>query len=130
MFKDRVDEDTNYEQQVSYYKKAYHSVYDLEFLQHNMFVIPVPFSKYHKLMLAHCKEMMEYQNGLMAIHPRYNKLITALRTAIEIGEGVLDKDTTSFDDSFDSFRLSLMFWNWLLLLGSFEECSWIKDHLN
>jgi hypothetical protein len=81
-------------------------------------------------MLAHCKEMMEYQNGLMTIHPRFNKLTTALRTAIEIGEGVLDKDTISFDDSFDSFRLSLMFWNWLLLFGSFEECSWIKDHLN
>lgn len=48
--KDRVDEDTNYEQQVSYYKKAYPSVYDLEFLQYNMFVIPVPFSKYHKQM--------------------------------------------------------------------------------
>ena len=34
-------------------------------------------------MLAHCEELMEYQNGYMAIHPRYNKLITALRTAVE-----------------------------------------------
>jgi hypothetical protein len=29
-----------------------------------MFVIPVPFSKEHKNMLAHCKELMEYQTGV------------------------------------------------------------------
>lgn len=55
-----------------------------------MFVIPIPFAKYHKQMLAHCKEMLEYQNGLMAIHPNFNKLIIALRTAVENGEGNLD----------------------------------------
>jgi hypothetical protein len=26
------------------------------------------------------------------------------------GEGMLDKEATSHDDLFDSFRLSLMFW--------------------
>jgi hypothetical protein len=110
--KDRVDEDTNYEQQVSYYKKVYPSVYDLEFLQHNMFIIPVPFTKYHKQMLAHTKEMMEYNNGLMAIHPRFNKLIISLRTAgRKWGGEMLDKDATSHDDLFDAFRMSLMFWH-------------------
>ena len=63
-------------------------------------------------MLAHCKELLEYQNGMaIAIHPQYNKLITALRTAVENGEGSLDKEATSHDDLFDSFRLSLMFWH-------------------
>ena len=62
-------------------------------------------------MLAHCKEMMEHQNGLMAIHPRFNKLITALRTAVENGEGSLDKDAISFDIAFDAFHLSLIFWH-------------------
>ena len=62
-------------------------------------------------MLAHCKELMEYQNGYMAIHPRFTKLITALGTAVENGEGSLDKEATSHDDLFDSFRLSLMFWH-------------------
>ena len=42
-------------------------------------------------MLAHTKELMEYQDGMVAIHPRHNKLITALRTAVENGEGSLDK---------------------------------------
>jgi hypothetical protein len=109
--KEKVDEDPNYEQQISFFKKNYPSVYDLQFLQQNMFVIPVPFSKEHKHMLAHCKEMIEYHNGTVAIHPRHNKLITSLRTAVENGECMLDKDATSHDDLFDAFRLSLMFWH-------------------
>jgi type I site-specific restriction-modification system R (restriction) subunit len=84
--KDRVDEDIAYEKQIDYYKKNYPSVYDLQFLQQNMFVIPVQFSKEHKHMLGHYKEMLEYQNGQVAIHPRFSKLITSLRTALEKGE--------------------------------------------
>ena len=100
--KDKVDEDTNYEHQITFFKKNYPSIYDLQFLQQNMFVMPVPFSKEHKNMLAHCKEMMEYKNGQVAIHPRYNILIIALRTAVENGEGMLDKEATSHDDCFDA----------------------------
>lgn len=76
-----------------------------------MFVIPVPFSKEHKNMLAHCKELLEYQNGIVAINPKHNKLITALRTAVENGEGYLDKEATSHDDLMDAYRMSLMFWH-------------------
>ena len=54
---------------------------------------------------------MEYRNGQVAIHPRFNKLITAIRTAVENGEGMLDKDATSHDDLFDAFRMSLQFWH-------------------
>ena len=82
----------------------------MDFLTQNMFVILAYFSKEHKSMLAHCKELLEYQNGNVAIHPKFNKLITSLRTAVENGEGVLDKEATSHDDLFDSFRLSLQFW--------------------
>jgi hypothetical protein len=106
-----VNEDSDYIKQIAYYKHNYPSVYDLQFLQQNMFVIPVAFSKEHKAMLAHCKELMEYQNGYVAINPKHNKLITALRTAVENGEGILDKEATSHDDLFDAFRLSLMFWH-------------------
>ena len=38
-------------------------------------------------MLAHYKGMLEYNKGQVAIHPRFNKLITALHTAVENGEG-------------------------------------------
>ena len=61
--KERLDEDTNYEHITSYLKKQYSSVYDLKFLEENMFIVPVAFNKEHKYMLAHCKEMMEYHNG-------------------------------------------------------------------
>ena len=64
--KDRVDEDTNYEQQISFYKKNYPSLYDLQFLQQNMFVILLPFSKEHKNMLAHCKQMLEHSDGTLS----------------------------------------------------------------
>ncbi|MFZ0346103.1 MAG: hypothetical protein WAL24_13185 [Nitrososphaeraceae archaeon] len=62
-------------------------------------------------MLAHCKELLEYQNGMVAIHPSHNKLTTALRTVAEKGEGQLDKEMTSYNDCYDTFRLSLVFWH-------------------
>lgn len=83
--KERLEEDSNYEQLISYLKKQYSSVYDLEFLQQNMFIIPVQFSKYHKEMLAHTKELIEYRNEYVAINHKHTKLITALRTAVEKG---------------------------------------------
>jgi hypothetical protein len=64
ILKQTVQEDPDYFKQISFYKKNYHSIYDLQFLQQNMFVIPIAFSKEHKSMLAHCKELLEYQNGM------------------------------------------------------------------
>ena len=109
--KQAVNEDPDYTKQIAYYKHNYAPIYDLEFLQQNMFVIPVPFSKEHKNMLAHCKALLEYQNGMVAIHPQHNKLLIALKIAVENGEGMLDKDATSHDDLFDAFRMSLQFWH-------------------
>ena len=58
-------------------------------------------------MLGNVKMLMEKNDGYIAIHPSLTKLITALRTATEKGEGVLDKEATSYDDCFDAFRLAL-----------------------
>jgi hypothetical protein len=88
--KERVDEDTDYEQRIAFFKRNYPSVYDLEFLTQNMFVVPVAFNKEHRKMLAHTKELLKYQNGHVAINLRFRKLVTALRTAVEYGEGMLD----------------------------------------
>jgi hypothetical protein len=96
--KDRVDEDTNYEQQISYF---------VQFLQHNMFIIPIPFAKHHKQMQAHAKEMLEYRNGLMAIHPHpsfFFSLDTKSKRQYLLKQGV---DSGSHDDLFDSFGMSL-----------------------
>ena len=51
--------------------------------------------------------MLEYNNGVVVIYPRFNKLITALRTAVEKGEGTLDKEATNHDDLLDALRMSL-----------------------
>ena len=83
-----LGEDTSYEHKIAFLKKSYLTVFKLERLQQNLFVIPVPFAKYHKEMLSHCKEMLEYRNGYVAINPiKNNKSINALRTAVEKGDG-------------------------------------------
>jgi hypothetical protein len=35
---------------------------------------------------------------------------TFLRSAVENGEGLLDKEVTSYDDMFDAYRMSLQFY--------------------
>jgi hypothetical protein len=55
-------------------------------------------------MLGHAKFLLE--DGKIAIKSKFTKLITALRTAVDI-DGVLDKKETSYDDIFDAYRLSL-----------------------
>ena len=54
-------------------------------------------------MLSHCKMLLE--DGSIAINPVFDKLVTSLRTTIE-DNGMLDKETTSYNDIFDAFRLA------------------------
>jgi Terminase RNaseH-like domain len=77
----------------------------------DMRIIPVNFNKEHKAMLGHCKMILEKDGGRIAINPdRFDKLITALRTAVD-NDGVLDKESTSYNDIFDAFRLALKFYH-------------------
>jgi hypothetical protein len=107
----QLGENVDYEQEINYYKKSFHDSYSLEFLMRNMLVVPVHFAKEHKRMLAHAKKVLEYNGGSIAINPKFDKLITSLRTAVENGEGMLDEEATSYDDLFDAFRLSSQFWH-------------------
>lgn len=75
-----------------------------------MNVVPVHFSAEHRSMLEHCKMMLEDER--IMIHPKFNKLITALGTAVENGEGKLDKEATSYDDVFDAFRLAMKYYKY------------------
>jgi hypothetical protein len=76
----------------------------------NMKIVPVNFNKEHKAMLGHCKMIFETEGGKIAINPdRFDKLITALRTAVD-NDGILDKESTSYNDIFDAFRLALKFY--------------------
>jgi hypothetical protein len=71
-----------------------------------MKVIPVPFSTQGAKMLQHTKSLLEDQDKLIVIDKRFDKLLTALRTAVA-NEYKLDKEQTSYHDLLDSFRLSL-----------------------
>lgn len=72
-----------------------------------MDVLPASFNTEHKEMLAHTKLMLDRKR--LAIHPRFNKLLVALRTAVAT-DGVLDKQLTAHDDVLDSLRLSLKYY--------------------
>ncbi len=59
-------------------------------------------------MLAHSKLFIE--RGHIAINPKFDKLVTSLRTAVD-NEGTLDKEATSYNDIFDAFRLNLIWYS-------------------
>lgn len=60
-------------------------------------------------MLANCKLLMEKDGGYISINKKFTKLITSLRTAVEKGDGVLDKEATNYNDIFDAFRLAMRY---------------------
>jgi hypothetical protein len=72
-----------------------------------MKVLPINFNQEHKTILSHCKMLLE--DGCITINPVYDKLITSLRTAIE-DNGMLDKETTSYNNIIDAFRLALRYY--------------------
>jgi|Kansoi200Nextera_1026148.scaffolds.fasta_scaffold17195_1 hypothetical protein len=72
---------------------------------HNNKIMPVAFQNTHKEMLSHL--LLIASKGLLAINPKYDKLITSLRTAWA-EEFNLKKDVTSYDDLFDALRLGLI----------------------
>ncbi|MFL6503344.1 MAG: hypothetical protein ACJ70W_07385 [Nitrososphaera sp.] len=78
----------------------------------DMRIVPVNFNAEHKAMLGHCKMLLEDDRRKIAINPdRFDKLITALRTAVD-NDGTLDKEATSYNDIFDAFRLALKFYRY------------------
>jgi hypothetical protein len=55
--------------------------------------------------------ILESEGGRIGINPdKFDKLITALRTAVD-DDGTLDKEATSYNDIFDAFRLALKFYH-------------------
>jgi hypothetical protein len=56
------------------------------------------------------KRYLEQDPGKIAINPdRFDKLFMALRTAVD-NDGILHKESTSYNDIFDAFRLALKFY--------------------
>jgi uncharacterized protein (DUF1684 family) len=71
-----------------------------------MIVIPTAFNTTGAKMLQAAKSLVEDKDNLVLIDKRFDKLLTALRTAVA-REYKLDKEQTSYHDILDAFRLSL-----------------------
>jgi hypothetical protein len=103
----QIGEDPDYDKVIARYRSEKMSG---NWSQH-MKIVPVNFNSEHKAMLGHCKMILESDGGRIAINPdRFDKLITALRTAVD-NDGVLDKEATTYNDIFDAFRLALKFYH-------------------
>lgn len=103
--KDLVGETTRWDfinEKIQYAKK--HGIDPANY----MHVIPVSFSTSAKDMLLHCKELLEHEpRPLVAINPKFDKLITSLRSCVSDDSGKVNKEETSYDDLLDAFRLAL-----------------------
>jgi hypothetical protein len=103
----QIGEDADYDQVIARYRSE-----GLGDATKDMRIIPVNFNKEHKSMLGHCKMLLEKDGGRIAINPdRFDKLITALRTAVD-NDGTLDKEATLYNDMFDAFRLAMNFYRY------------------
>jgi hypothetical protein len=59
-------------------------------------------------MFSYC--LWRTRNVKIAINPIFDKLATALSTAVD-NDGTLDKEATSYNDILDAFRLALKFYH-------------------
>jgi hypothetical protein len=102
----QIGEDADYDKVIARYRSE-----GLGDATKDMKIVPVNFNREHKAMLGHCKMLLEKDGGKIAINAdRFEKLITSLRTAVD-NDGALDKESTSYKDIFDAFRLALKFYH-------------------
>jgi len=103
----QIGEDADYDKVIARYRSE---GFGDEAALADMKIVPVNFNKEHKAMLGHCKMILEQDSGKIDINPhKFDKLITSLRTAVD-KDGTLYKESTSYNDIFDSFRLALKFY--------------------
>jgi hypothetical protein len=75
-----------------------------------MQIVPVSFAQEGASMLAHCKNLLEHEDNLVAINPKWEKLVTALRSC-SAQEYKMDKEQTSHSDIMDGYRLAMKFFS-------------------
>lgn len=70
-------------------------------------IVPVNFQLHHKAMAKQLVKIMAHRR--VRIHPKFDKLITALKSATtKDDEYSLDKPKSAFNDLLDSFRMALL----------------------
>ena len=67
---------------------------------------------------------MLLERGYIAINPAFDKLIISLRTAVA-EENILDKESTSYSDIFDAYRLAMKYYQ-LQARGEEDDDEYIK----
>jgi hypothetical protein len=110
----QIGEDEEYEEII---REAKSRKQNYEF---SMDVVPVRFATEHKSMLGNCKMLLEREGGHIAINPKFDKLITSLRTAVE-NDGMLYKEATSYDYVFDAFRLAMCYYRFTESWSRFRQ---------
>lgn len=79
-------------------------------VEDHMQIVPVSFvAPDGPNMLMHFKSLLENPKHLVAIHPRYDKLITSFRSAMAT-EMKLNKNETIYDDILDAARMAMLFY--------------------
>jgi hypothetical protein len=75
-----------------------------------MIVCPIVFNtESRSFMTSHSKRLLDDSRGLIAINPKFTKLIRALRGAQFDDTGKLDKDESPFNDTLDCFQMLCTF---------------------
>jgi hypothetical protein len=79
-------------------------------ISRTMRVIPITFSNHHAKLLQHLKMLVD--GRYLAVHPKFIKLLTSLRTAYAT-ELKYDKSgsTSQHTDIFDALRLAVQVYN-------------------
>ena len=104
--KKKIDERSDWkyiQEKVQYCKK-----HNLNLTQY-MIVCPIVFNTENiNFMASHSKRLLDDSRGLIAINPKFSKLITALRGAV-FNEYKLDKEESVHNDLIDTFLMLCTF---------------------
>jgi hypothetical protein len=101
--------DENYKWQYIQEKVQHCKKYNLDLAQY-MIVCPIVFNtESRSFMTSHSKRLLDDSRGLIAINPKFSKLITALRGAQFSPEGKLDKEDSPHNDLLDCFQIMSTF---------------------
>ena len=74
-------------------------------VENYMKIIPVSFGSEGPSMLVHLKNLLDHEDGLISIPPRFENLIIGLKGAVSV-EYKLQKEESPFNDLIDAMRLA------------------------
>ena len=71
-----------------------------------MIVVPVSFAQENRMfMTSHSRRLLDDPRGLIAINPKFDKLVIGLKAAIFDDQGRLDKEQSPHNDLTDCFQM-------------------------